>query len=194
MTSHKTYFEQDFLRMGAIRSKPYEISARCFNYERAAYVAAGPYSSIVVTQSGLVYAMGFCTAIGLTQPTYRMAACGCPATNKFPRQHCEDRNGHVTKSKRGPLAFGPVFGCPLDREQAQDHHQTPVGERFMAPGQLYTPDKHGRRMLVATKCLSSAQTCSYVLPRVLAFLMGTKTSLCHNKESLLPRIPPEVWR
>jgi len=28
--------ETDFLRMGAIRSKPYEISPRCFNYERAA--------------------------------------------------------------------------------------------------------------------------------------------------------------
>lgn len=56
--------------MGAIRSKPYEISPRSFNYERAAYVAADPYSSIVVTQSGLVYAMGFGTAIGLTQPTY----------------------------------------------------------------------------------------------------------------------------
>ena len=123
-----------------------------------------------------------------------MAACECPATNKSPRQHCEDQNGHVTESKRGLLAFGPVFGCLLDREKAQDHHQTTVGERFMAPGQLYTPDKHGRRMLVATKCLSSAQTCSFVLPRVLAFLMSTKTSLCHNKESVLPRIPPEVWR
>ena len=49
-------------------------------------------------------------------------------------------------------------------------------------------------MLVATKCQSSAQTCSFVLPRVLAFFMGTKTSVCQNKESVLPHIPPEVWR
>ena len=96
--------------------------------------------------------------------------------------------------KRGPQAFGPVFGCPMDHEPAQDLRQERVNERFMAPGQLYTPDVDGRRMLVATKCLSAAQTCSFILPRLLAFLMGTKAELCEDEHSVQPQIPMEVWK
>ena len=70
LTPGKIYTEQEFLAQGCIQGKPYEIAARHFNYEHTAYVEASPYSSIVVTQSGLVYAMGFGTAINLTQQTY----------------------------------------------------------------------------------------------------------------------------
>ena len=190
LTPHKIYTEQEFLAQGCIQGKPYEIA---FNRERAAYVAAGPYSSIVVTQSGLVYSMGFGTAISLTQPTYRMAACGCSATNLHSRENCQDPYGHGIERERGPRAFGPVFACPLDHEQAQDQRQERVNKKFMALGQLYTPDIHGRRMLVPTTCISTSQTCSFTAPSLLAFLMGTKPQLCGNVYSVLPDIPAEVW-
>ena len=64
----------------------------------------------------------------------------------------------------------------------------------MAPGQLYTPDVDRRRMLVATKCLSAAQTCSFILSKLLAFLMGTKADLCEDEDSMLTKVPTEVWR
>ena len=64
----------------------------------------------------------------------------------------------------------------------------------MAPGQLYTPDVDGQRMLVATKCLIDAQTCFFILPKLLAFLMGIKADLCEDEDSMLPQVPTEVWK
>jgi len=49
-------------------------------------------------------------------------------------------------------------------------------------------------MLVPTKCISTAQTCSFIGPSLLAFLIGTKPQLCENVDSVLPQIPTEVWR
>ena len=64
----------------------------------------------------------------------------------------------------------------------------------MAPSQVYTPDADGRRMLVTTRCPSTAQTCSFAAPQLLAFLMHTVPCLASHPESVLHHIHVEVWK
>ena len=76
-----------------------------------------------------------------------------------------------------------------------DDQRTFVGNA-LSPANLlaFTPDVDGRHMLVVTKCLSVAQTCSFILPKLLVFLMDTKADLCEDEDSMLPEVPTKVWR